>query len=334
MHQKVEALLRRVSPRYVLAAAAVAAILATAAIGTNLSAAAAEPVVTEGWVLSVNGVAVAGAETEEALSQAYEALVDSYETEHTTCVEVLDLVEIAEGGITASLPQGEDVAGALARAITVRTEEHLVDTQTITVEAVVVEDDTMYEGKYTAEAGHDGQQVTETTVIRLNGREFLRKQEATVVTEQAVPTVLTVGTRERPEYIWPTHGAFTGSYGIDTVNGAHRTHKGIDIAASKGTDIVAARAGTVVYAGWDGGGFGNLVIIEHDNGTHTYYAHNSAILVSVGQFVAQGEHIAEMGSTGRSSGCHCHFEIRSGNYAGKYISPTVNPMDYLDRDDL
>lgn len=334
MHQKVGALLRRISRRHVLAAAAVAAVFASAVIGANLSAAAAEPAVTEGWVLSVNGVAVAGADTEEILSEAYEALVASYETEYTTCVEVLDLVEIAEGDVTASLPQGEDVAEALARAITVRTEEHLVDIQAITVESVVVEDDTMYEGKYTAEAGHDGQQMTESTVIRLNGQEFLRKQEATVVTEQAVPTVLTVGTKARPEYIWPTHGAFTGSYGIDTINGANRTHKGIDIAASKGTDIVAARAGTVVYAGWDSGGYGNLVIIEHDNGTQTYYGHNSSILVSVGQFVAQGEHIAEMGSTGRSSGSHCHFEIRTGSYVGKYVSPTVNPMDYLDRNDL
>ena len=90
----------------------------------------------------------------------------------------------------------------------------------------------------------------------------------------------------------------------------------------------------MVYAGWDNGGYGNLVVIQHDNGTHTYYAHNSSIYVSVGDSVEQGEQIAAMGATGRVTGVHCHFEVRSGEYAGLYVAETLNPMDYLDLSDL
>ena len=163
----------------------------------------------------------------------------------------------------------------------------------------------------------------------------LRKQTgAATTTVEAQDTVTYVGTRERSEYIWPAHGNYTGNYGIDTINGARRKHAGIDIAGSAGSDICAARAGTVVYAGWDKGGYGNLVVVEHDNGTHTYYAHNSAICVSVGDTVEQGEKIAEMGSTGRVTGVHCHFELRLGNFEGLYVAATSDPMEYLDLSEL
>ena len=83
----------------------------------------------------------------------------------------------------------------------------------------------------------------------------------------------------------------------------------------------AADGGRVTYAGTKGN-YGKLVIITHDDGTQTYYAHNSKLLVSVGDRVYQGQQIAKAGSTGRSTGNHCHFEIRIG---GK----TVNPLNYL-----
>lgn len=334
MHQKVEALLRRITRKHIIIGAAAAAVFAVGLVGANLGAAAAEPVMNAGWVLTVDGCAVAGGATEAELSQAYEALVASYQQEGTLSTQVLNQVEIAEGEYSVALPQGENIAAALAEAITVRTEYREEKVEVITLNTVFIKDDNMYLDEYDFQPGNDGEQVTETTVICLNGQEFLRKQAPTQVTVEAAAPVLTMGTQERPEFIWPAHGAYTGSYGIDTINGANRVHKGIDIAAGQGTDILAARAGTVVYAGWDGGGFGNLVIIEHDNGTHTYYAHNSSILVSVGDFVQQGQHIAEMGSTGRVTGCHCHFEIRSGSYVGKYVSPTINPMNYLSLSDL
>lgn len=81
-------------------------------------------------------------------------------------------------------------------------------------------------------------------------------------------------------------------------------------------------AGTVVSAGWDDGGYGNLVIIDHGNGLQSYYAHNSKILVKEGQSISKGQHIAEVGSTGNSTGPHSHFEVRKNGVA-------VNPNDYL-----
>ena len=91
-------------------------------------------------------------------------------------------------------------------------------------------------------------------------------------------------------------------------------YNGVDLAAPAGTSIVAAAAGDVIVArdsGWNGG-YGTYVVISHDNGTQTLYAHNSANVVSVGQRVVQGQVIGYVGSTGRSTGPHVHFEIRNG----------------------
>ncbi|EKQ71030.1 metalloendopeptidase-like membrane protein [Leptolyngbyaceae cyanobacterium JSC-12] len=122
-------------------------------------------------------------------------------------------------------------------------------------------------------------------------------------------------------YIWPTRGVLTSGYGWRW----GRMHKGIDIAGPVGTPIVAAADGVVTYAGWNSGGYGYLVEIQHSDGSMTLYAHNNRILVRVGQQVAQGQQISEMGSTGYSTGPHLHFEVHpSGRGA-------VNPMAYLPR---
>lgn len=120
-------------------------------------------------------------------------------------------------------------------------------------------------------------------------------------------------------YIWPTKGVLTSGYGWRW----GRMHKGIDIAGPVGTPIVAAADGVVATAGWNSGGYGYLVEVQHADGSLTLYAHNSRILVQVGQQVTQGQQIAEMGSTGYSTGPHCHFEVHpSGRGA-------VNPMAFL-----
>ena len=117
--------------------------------------------------------------------------------------------------------------------------------------------------------------------------------------------------------IWPVDGIVTSGFGMRW----GRIHEGIDIAASTGAPIWAAAAGTVIHAGWLGG-YGNLVVLDHGNGLATAYAHCSAILVGVGQTVAQGETIALVGSTGHSTGPHLHFEVRVNGVA-------VDPLLYL-----
>jgi murein DD-endopeptidase MepM/ murein hydrolase activator NlpD len=120
-------------------------------------------------------------------------------------------------------------------------------------------------------------------------------------------------------YIWPSQGILTSGYGWRW----GRMHRGIDIAGPIGTPIVAAAPGVVSFAGWNSGGYGNLVEIEHPDGSLTLYAHNNRILVNKGQKVTQGQQISEMGSTGRSTGPHLHFEIHPSG------SGAVNPMALL-----
>ncbi|MHC1719741.1 MAG: peptidoglycan DD-metalloendopeptidase family protein [Clostridiaceae bacterium] len=117
--------------------------------------------------------------------------------------------------------------------------------------------------------------------------------------------------------IWPVNGTVTSKFGKRW----GRMHEGIDIGASTGTNVYAFMSGTVIYASRDGG-YGKLVVISHGNGLKSYYGHNSKILVNVGETVKRGEHIAEVGSTGNSTGPHCHFEIRKNG-------TPVNPFNYL-----
>ncbi|CAD5975518.1 putative lipoprotein YgeR [Planktothrix tepida] len=123
-------------------------------------------------------------------------------------------------------------------------------------------------------------------------------------------------------YIWPAAGILSSPYGWRW----GRMHKGIDIAGPIGTPIFAAAPGVVTYAGWNDGGYGNLVEIEHPDGSLTVYAHNDRVLVNEGQKVAQGEQISEMGTTGRSTGPHLHFEIHPKGEGA------VNPIAFLPPD--
>ena len=121
------------------------------------------------------------------------------------------------------------------------------------------------------------------------------------------------------QWTWPTKGVFTSGYGWRW----GRMHKGIDVANNVGTPIVASREGRVIFAGWSSGGYGYLVEILHPDGSRSLYAHNSSLEVRKGQSVRQGQMISRMGSTGRSTGPHLHFEIRP---AGK---GAINPLKLL-----
>lgn len=108
------------------------------------------------------------------------------------------------------------------------------------------------------------------------------------------------------EFSWPLRGKITAYFGLDK----KRRHDGLDIAAPPGTPIRAAAPGKVIFSDWGPGGYGKMVILRHPGGFHTIYAHNRENLVRRGEEVAEGEPIARVGSTGRTSGPHLHFEIR------------------------
>ena len=114
-------------------------------------------------------------------------------------------------------------------------------------------------------------------------------------------------------FVWPVVGQYTitSRFGtrVDPITGVIKTHGGTDIAAAQGTPIVAAADGTVVAATYNAGGYGYYVKIQHDGTYSTLYGHCSVLLVSAGQAVKQGQLIAQVGSTGYSTGPHCHFEV-------------------------
>lgn len=118
-------------------------------------------------------------------------------------------------------------------------------------------------------------------------------------------------------FVKPTSGVVTSRFGSRWGS----THTGIDIGAPTGTSIKAAAGGTVIFSGWKGT-LGKLIVVSHGNGIQTYYAHCSSLLVSSGDTVSAGQLIAKVGSTGRSTGPHLHFEIRLNGSA-------INPQSYI-----
>ncbi|SDW29181.1 Murein DD-endopeptidase MepM and murein hydrolase activator NlpD, contain LysM domain [Ruegeria halocynthiae] len=130
---------------------------------------------------------------------------------------------------------------------------------------------------------------------------------------------------EKAPFASPVRAAvrYTSGYGTrrDPKTGGRRMHNGADFAGATGTDIFATADGVVTHAGWQSG-FGRLVKIKHAFGIETLYAHNTKIRVKVGQRVSRGDHIADMGSTGRSTGTHLHYEVRVNG-------TPVNPMTYI-----
>jgi murein DD-endopeptidase MepM/ murein hydrolase activator NlpD len=118
-------------------------------------------------------------------------------------------------------------------------------------------------------------------------------------------------------YVWPANKHYLS--GFDYSEKAN--HRGIDLAGSEGEGAYAADAGVVVYSGWNNYGYGNMMMVDHGNGWQSLYAHLSAIYRGCGASVGQGEAIGAIGSTGRSSGAHLHFELMAG--------AKVNPWDYL-----
>ena len=212
--------------------------------------------------------------------------------------------------------------------LSVKTTEHQVYTQEIECPVETREDSSMYKGtSKIVTQGVKGEAKLEADVTYVNGQEQQRDILSNVTVREPTTTIKAVGTKEKPKtastgsFSWPISGRINSYFGGRYIFGRYSYHSGIDIAASYGASIRAADGGKVTFAGYKGS-YGNLVVITHDNGTQTYYGHNSSLLVSAGQKVSKGQAIARAGSTGRSTGTHCHFEVRVRGSA-------VNPLNYL-----
>ena len=216
----------------------------------------------------------------------------------------------------------------LTPVLSVQTVDNITYTESIECPVETREDSSMYKGETKIiTQGVEGEAQVNATVTYVNGQETERVINSSVTVREPTTTVKAVGTKEKPKtastgsYSWPITGRITSYFGGRYIFGSYSYHSGIDISCSYGAAIKAADGGTVTFAGYKGS-YGYLVIITHDNGTQTYYAHNSSLLVSAGQKVYKGQQIAKAGSTGRSTGTHCHFEVR-------VRGTSVNPLSYL-----
>ena len=193
-------------------------------------------------------------------------------------------------------------------------------------------DDTVYQGYTKVRVpGVEGWATYNADVTYVNGVEQEREIHTVNVLTQPVTQVVAVGTKPRPKtmatgkFIWPIYGRVTSGYGSRYIFGSYSFHSGIDIAGSYGASIVASDGGKVTFAGTGTGGYwsyGNYVVIDHENGLQTIYAHCSSLCVKAGERVYQGQVIARVGSTGRSTGNHCHFQVKQNG-------TTVSPWNYL-----
>ena len=190
----------------------------------------------------------------------------------------------------------------------------------------------LYQGDYKVTSkGEYGKADVMAKATYVNGEETERTILSSVTLKEPVTEYRLRGTKVRPTWMptgsfrWPTSGRISSYFGGRKSPGGigSTNHKGIDIAVPRGTPIYAADGGTVTYSGWMSG-YGYLVQIDHGNGYVTRYGHNSSLTVSVGQHVYKGQQVARAGSTGNSTGNHCHFEIRMNGVA-------VNPANYVSK---
>ncbi|MBQ3072355.1 MAG: peptidoglycan DD-metalloendopeptidase family protein, partial [Oscillospiraceae bacterium] len=216
--------------------------------------------------------------------------------------------------------------------LTVERVENIYYSEAIAYDTRYVEDVQLYEGRTRVEsAGVEGARIVAERVVSMNGEETERIVINSFVTSEPSTEIIATGTKELPPtasrgtYVWPGEGIITSDFGPRSGFGS-KNHKGIDIGGVYGSNILASDGGEVIYSDFSQSGYGYLIKIRHDDGTVTYYAHCSQLLVGVGERVAQGQVIALMGSTGASSGTHLHFEVRLG---GDNAENAVDPLTLL-----
>lgn len=158
-----------------------------------------------------------------------------------------------------------------------------------------------------------------------SGRENIREHSSWTEEEEEapIPLVERFVSAHKGSLVWPIRhgeGRVTSVFGRRSGN----FHEGIDIAASKGVSVYSTQSGKVIYSGSGLSGYGKLLVIKHD-GYLSVYAHNRSLNVERGDFVKQGDKVAEVGDSGRARGSHLHFEIRIENEQGRYaaINPTL-----------
>lgn len=206
-----------------------------------------------------------------------------------------------------------------AKAVVVIEQQNVEDLITAKQETLT-EYETDIANKEAAIAEYEEQLALENEIISALEAQVLEEKREILADNGIVLTY------EGGKFTWPcpSYTRISSPYGwrMHPTLGINKFHNGVDMAAPKGTNILAAYSGEVVAAAYNST-MGNYVMMNHGNGVYTIYMHASKLCVSEGDIILEGEKIAEVGSTGRSTGPHLHFGVRKD---GQY----VNPMDYLD----
>ncbi len=226
------------------------------------------------------------------------------------------------------VPDAETLYKTLSDKLSVSATRAVTYTEEIPYETITRENDQLDKDlRQTVQKGHEGEAVVTAEIHTLDGREDSRTILERTVLCNATAEIIEVGTKETGvgtgDLIVPVSGyVFTSGFKWRW----GRLHGGVDLAVEEGTPVSAADNGKVITAETgDGGGYGNYVIIDHQNGIKTLYGHNSELLVSVGDIVEKGETIALSGNTGNTTGPHVHFEVREND-------EQVDPQEYVTLD--
>ncbi|MGG1675889.1 peptidoglycan DD-metalloendopeptidase family protein [Neobacillus sp. NRS-1170] len=248
---------------------------------------------------------------------------------HNNGLKIPDLLALNPGLTGASLLKiGQEInVTVLKPYVEVVVEKEVNQKEVIAYADQVVEDSSMPKGETKEkQQGQNGSRTVTYNISEQNGVAVKKMQTSEQILQQPVNHIVIKGTKAIPSrgegsFGWPTVGGYVSSqmgyrWG--------KMHKGIDIARPSNRTIKAADNGVVVSAGYDNGGYGNKVIIDHKNGFRTLYGHMSSINVKVGQTVSKGTAVGIMGATGDATGVHLHFEVfKNGSL--------VNPLSYLRR---
>ena len=288
------------------------------------------------YSVSFNGEQIGYCENKSALQEKINQYIEAGDGENIAFVEINQLPQytlcLLKKGIT---PNDEEIYQKVISsgtpyynyfAIAVNNEEKAYVSTYAEAESVVnqlKEKDSANKDKLTIVEKYETSKKDFTAVETCVANLYEKKKEVVVTKSSYVPAA-SVNTSSKKvnlgiSLIKPVSGILTSRFGSRWGS----SHKGIDIGANKGTSIKAAASGTVTISSYGyNGGYGNYVMISHGNGVQTLYGHCSKLYVSVGQKVSQGETIAAVGSTGRSTGNHLHLEIRVNGVA-------QNPLNYV-----
>lgn len=273
--------------------------------------------------INAGGMSIAKVKTETDATAAIQSYVASFEREDATIYSNYTIVKDKE--IVTEIVSVEEAAERIGKSglFTVVYKDVVEEEFEIPYKETVIEDETVPEGtEFCRQKGQTGKGIKREIKFYENGVEKHNIDPVVKVLEEPVEEIVVVGTGKMVGLVkkslhWPTQGTFTSDFGYRW----GRNHNGIDIAAPSGTPIYAPAMGVVTFSGTRNG-YGNYVIIDHGNGYTTTYAHMSSRKVSEGDTVCAGDLVGTVGTTGRVTGSHLHFEILlNGSY--------VDPMTYI-----